>query len=362
MKNIFGFSLRAAAILGAVLAPVRATEPPRQPSPEQKVSAPAPVVTGRVLVLENERTLTGDIERVGDRYRIKRLVGETWVPAGQVLKLCADLEEAYRFLLSRTNRDDPDERLRIAEWCRQHGMRDQALVEARAAVALEPRNDRAKRLVGYLQEAKAASTAPPVEEKLLPRVDVTAESLNLFASRVQPILMNACASCHTAGRGGNFQLTRAYTVSGGSRRSLDQNLAAAMAHVNTREPRLSRLLTKAVSIHGPGMATAPLRGRQAIAYRTLENWVMETLADNPQLRESLPPPSASASASPVLMMPPPPVRSATNWGDDRVPSPAPAAKAPEKPAPTAASATPDPVDAEAFNREFHPQGKGETPR
>ena len=60
-------------------------------------------------------------------------------------------------------------------------------------------------------------------------MDVTAESLGLFASRVQPILMNACANCHTAGRGGSFQLTRTYNSSLSNRRALDQNLAVALA-------------------------------------------------------------------------------------------------------------------------------------
>src|SRR5262245_4518550 len=53
---------------------------------------------GRVLVLDNEHTLTGDIEFADGEYRVRRLIGETQVPAARVLKLCASLEEAYQFL------------------------------------------------------------------------------------------------------------------------------------------------------------------------------------------------------------------------------------------------------------------------
>src|SRR5262249_15571656 len=77
---------------------------------------PAAKPVGKVLVLENERTLEGDIEQQGTQYRIRRSVGETWVPAEKVLKLCQNREEAYHLLRSRANLTDPDERLRLAQW------------------------------------------------------------------------------------------------------------------------------------------------------------------------------------------------------------------------------------------------------
>ena len=70
----------------------------------------APTEKGRVLVFLSERTLSGDIERVGDHYRVRRLIGETLIPADQVLKLCGSLEEAYQALRGRANLNDPDER------------------------------------------------------------------------------------------------------------------------------------------------------------------------------------------------------------------------------------------------------------
>src|SRR5262249_45351164 len=103
MRNIIAISLIAGAILGVQPAGVRAREPVNQPPRK-----------GRVLILENERTLTGDIEQVGEQFRVKRLVGETWVPGERVLRLCASLEDAHRFLQGRANLADPDERLRLA--------------------------------------------------------------------------------------------------------------------------------------------------------------------------------------------------------------------------------------------------------
>jgi hypothetical protein len=390
MKNIIGYSLGVGAILGALLPLVCAEELPARPEPvnasTEEAAAPTdhhsplttphapyePLTRGKVLVLDNENTLTGEIERVDEQYRIKRLIGETWIPAAKVLRLCASLEEAYAFLQTRANLNDPDERLRLADWCRQHGLTSQALVEAEAAAAARPGDARAKRLAAFLREMKSrpAVVGTPVPETKLPPIDVTAESLSFFAARVQPILMNACANCHTAGRGGNFQLIRTYHSGLGDRRSLEQNLAVVLSHVNTSQPMLSRVLTKSVSLHGVGMTTAPLKGRQAPAYLTLERWVMDTLANNPQLRVNSPTaePPAKATASATATMPPTTAPQATKWGAERSGTPAPATKGAAPPAmptlPDAASTRPapapsdDPVDPEDFNRHFHPERKG----
>ena len=57
-----------------------------------------------------------------------------------------------------------------------------------------------------------------------------------------------------------------------------------LAEVNLNQPETSRFLIKAVSDHAH-TGQAPLRDPQAAAYRTLENWVKRTVADNPYLRE-----------------------------------------------------------------------------
>jgi hypothetical protein len=184
----------------------------------------------------------------------------------------------------------------------------------------------------------------------------------MFASKVQPILMNACLGCHTAGRGGKFQLIRVSEPGLGNRRSLEQNLAATLAEVNTQQPLLSRLLSKAVSVHGSGMTQAPMKNRQAPAYRALEKWVTLTLENNPQLREQ------ALASTPALPLPPLPA-STSHWGVDRgrapaSPRPVVAEKPAREPAVTKTSPAPpstpaapagdDPVDPQGFNREFHP--------
>ena len=74
-------------------------------------------VGGRVLLLHSDRVLEGDIDKIGDQYRIRRGTGEVWLPADKGVKLCAERDEAYAFKKTRATLGDPDERLRLARWC-----------------------------------------------------------------------------------------------------------------------------------------------------------------------------------------------------------------------------------------------------
>jgi hypothetical protein len=313
--------------------------------------------TGKVLVLDNERTLEGDIEIVGQQYRVRRPVGELWIRAELTLRLCQTREEAYAFLCSRANLLDPDEHLRLARWCHLQGLRRQALEEATAAVELRPNHAESRRLLGSLQRAAAVTPAAQSvkvqgEEDLTLHsqpAELSTESLSLFLSRVQPILMNACANCHATGRGGAFRLARTYETGMSSRKTTQQNLAAVLAQVNKERPPASPLLIKAVSIHGkPGdMAQSPLKNREVAAYRSLEEWVRVTLENNSQLRNKPGVPGSS-----------PLVAERTHAGESAAPASPTKAEAREAGIATEApvSVEPlDPFDPIIFNRQMHPK-------
>jgi hypothetical protein len=325
--------------------------------------------SAKVLVLENENTMQGTAERVGAQYRIRRVVGETWVPAERVLCVCGSMEEALAFVRSRANLQDPDERLRLARWCRANGLHAQAVAEVRAAVALRPEHAPTRRLLDHLEQAAANHPAaipvqPAVSEGPTPNVDLTADCLGLFNIKVQPILMNTCAGCHTPAHAGPFKLMRAYEVNLENRKTLQQNLAAVLAQVNFNQPQASPLLTKAVSDHGR-VGQAPLHNRQTPAYRALEDWVRLTLDNNPQLREQITPPS---SAAPEAHPPGPHLESVWGEGASRTtppgtasptaPGTAPAPPGAQDPGalpPAPPTGTPDPFDPEEFNRQAHPE-------
>jgi hypothetical protein len=364
MKQIIGLILGGLAL--AVLSGVglRAADPT------------PPRSTGKVLLLENERTIIGQIEREGNQYRVRRQVGETWVPAASVLYLCDSLEEAYAFLRARANPRDADERLRLARWCHLHGLSKQALAEATAAAELRPQSAACQGLLQTLQRSSPAAKAPPSSPTATepPRSEIAsldvlvdAETMSQFVKRVQPILMNTCASCHMSGRAGTFQLQRAFEDGMVNRRATQHNLNAVLGQMNRAKWAESPLLLKAISVHGPA-SQPPLKGRQAPAFRALEDWVRKAVANNPQLQEPSSPTSVlSTTADPKTAGDP----GAAKMGKPaREPfaAPPPAASAPASPAtpPAASAIVPrgpvDPFDPAVFNQQTKPAQKPKAPK
>jgi len=126
MKNLY----RTPACASRALAGFRARcRPP---------SRPRPTVGSSCWTMN--KPWSGDIECVGEPVTASaRAVGETLTPADRVLRLCASLgRRPTPFSAAGANLNDPDERLRLANWCHLNGLRDQALAEVKAAVDLRP--------------------------------------------------------------------------------------------------------------------------------------------------------------------------------------------------------------------------------
>jgi hypothetical protein len=385
------------SLLGALAlaAPAVAQAPPAPPAP----TVPAPAATGKVLVLDNHQLVDGEaIVRAGDQYRVRRTIGEATIPAARVLAVVEDAAAAYRFLAARAKPKDPDDRLRLARWCLANGLRAQALAEARAALQLSPNHREAQRVVKGLEASLAAARATPPPAPA-PRTDFASDvpavepelpefnpdSLGLFVTKVQPILMNACASCHATDRGGEFKLVRTYGT--GNRRSTQANLAATLALLKRDDPAASPLLVKAVVPHGTS-PVPPLTSRNVPPYRLLEAWVKYAVAapgttapdlavvSRPAPPETAPPaatpagppaeapkgptPFAEAGKSsppspdlvpPPILPAPPPVKPQTPPPGDAPPAVVPINR-PPAPKPSG-----DPFDPDVFNRQMHPEKK-----
>jgi hypothetical protein len=244
-------------------------------------------VAGHVLVLDNERVLHGDIERRGDVYIIRGAVGELTVPVSKALTVCASLKDAYKFLSNQVNQNDGDQRLKLARWCHTNGLLDSAIVEAKASLQLRPGHAESKQFLAMLQRVANPITTPPgpvaetVAASDIAPLPVSGDCFTLFATKVQPILMNACASCHSTGRGGGFVLTRPNDATG--RRATQINLGAAIQQISFDRPDASPLLQKACSLHG-WSTHAPFINRQAVPFATLQEWAELLVKENRHLR------------------------------------------------------------------------------
>jgi hypothetical protein len=381
MNTILLSTLSAAALLPAA--------PPPAPVPANPPEALP--LSGKVLVLKNERTVEGEIEYIAGRYRVRRPVGEMWVEAAGVLRLCANQGEAYACLhgLALAKPEDADRRLRLAEWCLDRGMTAEARAELEEGLKLNKAHPDGRRLVARLQArpgtgAASQATQPPTlpAPPQAPDLELTSEALNLFGTRVQPILMNTCANCHNDAQGTAFRLIPTSEIGVGNRTTLHRNVAAVLAYVNPAQPLSSPFLTKAASVHwwkqtpeGLRLAAGdptqpPFQNRHAPAYRALEDWVRLAVISSPQFVE--PPPVTSALPAPFAPVarpvpvepsridPPGAAGAPLPRKVETTPSVPAALLAPPPPVPAAlqpssgSAAPPAVCDADEFNQRHHP--------
>ncbi|MFL5340290.1 MAG: hypothetical protein ACJ8F7_09070 [Gemmataceae bacterium] len=346
-------SIFALFLAGALATPLAAAPP--VPLPEK----------GHVLLLDNDEVLEGDVERVGDRFRIRRAAGELFIPANRVAGLVDSREAAFDAVKKRAKLTDANDRLRLARWCLSHGLPNQAIAEADAAASIDPKDLRFKmaycepiKRQAVLQPAataakEPAAPAPSTAPADAPTVDVSPESLSLFITKIQPILMNTCANCHTGDHGGKFHLTRA-----GNKYGLQTNLAAVSTFLNHEQPSASALLTKAVTVHG-NTGLPPIKDRQTAAYRHLEAWACQAAGQAAPVAPPAALPPAAIASAPALppkdaqakandfasepAAPSVPAEGVTQASAQQKPAPMPVAKPKTDPS--------DPFDPEIFNQQ-----------
>ncbi|MBI2807169.1 MAG: hypothetical protein HYX68_19480 [Planctomycetes bacterium] len=246
---------------------------------------------GSVLLLKNGLAMEGAIERIGVQYCVRRGKSEVWIATEKAVRLCADWNDAYAYALAQIKGDDANSRVRLARWCHLHHLPDKALDQARAALILQPDHREAKLLVRQLERAALAPAAKPAPTMTTiphqpseppPSVDVSFETFVGFTTRVQPILMNTCANCHATGHGGKFHLERVYE--NGRKTTTQRNLARVAAFIDLDRPAISPFLVRAITAHG-GAPIPPIKDRSARALQAMQQWVLETVAKNPQLRD-----------------------------------------------------------------------------
>jgi hypothetical protein len=323
---------------------------------------------GQIVILANDNTLTGKVDKIEGGYRLRSSRGESILPDHQVLRVCDTLDQAYTWLKSRANLRDPHERLRLARWCAAQGLTAEARAEAQAALDLAPRSESARHLLRQLDDTadvppntpavdrssehlsrerkgaearesltcvggsnadargaeQAVALAKPLEgwEKVL-----TKAATKEFTLRIQPIVLNGCGTgaCHGGedSRGG-FLLKRPPSEAAHLPNLTRHNLAQTLALINRQNAGQSPLLKKALEPHG-GAARAPLASPDNPAYRTLASWVHHLAppaleAGAPALGEHAPP-----AAPPIA-----PGFAETREPEAGLPAVLPAARAPEE--------------------------------
>ncbi len=247
---------------------------------------------GQVLILKNGNIMEGDIEKVGAQYCLRNGKSEVWIAADKITQLCADWNEAYYFVQRFIKADSAADHVRLARWCQLHKLVEKSLLEARIALNLDPKNSDAKQIITVLErelfeptKGETPKRSTPVQQETAkepPAVDVTTDTLIGFQSRVQPILFNACVTCHATGHGGKLHLERASATR--QQAAAHYNMAAIMPFLDFDRPARSPLLLKAITAHGDA-PHAPIKNREAIPFQAIQQWIELTIARNPHLKE-----------------------------------------------------------------------------
>ena len=327
---------------------------------------------GKVLLLKTGHIMEGEIERVGTHLCVRRGRSEVWIAADKAIRLCADWDDAFAYAQTQVKADDANDRVRLARWCHTHRLTEKALEQARIAVQLQPTHADAKQLVTQFERAlkepatrptPAAPVVPALPMEAAPTVDVSFDTLVAFTTKVQPILMNACASCHASSASGKFHLERVSESS--QKASAQRNLATVLTYVDLDHPAISPLLVKAITPHGDS-ATPAIRDRSAKPLQSIQQWIEQTIARNPQLKDyhdAKKPTPVKTKTEPKSAFPTQ-QSSAPARGEEVVSQPVARLEIDEKNPPrvlsaevarTPMAATPvDEFDALHFNKHFHP--------
>jgi hypothetical protein len=185
-------------------------------------------------------------------------------------------------------------------------------------------------------------------------LSIDPEKLYDFVSRVQPILLNQCGSCHSHTSEQEWQMLTPSRGVRTSARMARENYVATVPYVDRSAPQASELLRYALTAHGGG--PIPLGPRHAIAIETLKRW-LQSVAEHQPSSSSL---TRSLSSDPIHSREPSTgIEDATDSGfaaaapDTTSLKPSLSEQGGNEPRLQRLPQVENPFDPELFNRKFH---------
>ncbi len=343
-----------------------------------------------VLVLKNGHVLVGRITWSGDHYFVDRGGLQMGVRAAEVITTAADLDDAYRQQRDELSRTDLDGHQTLAQWCLRHDLLGYAATQLAECTALHPRHRRTEALMRQLQSAvrvaengngsgngsgndtadaalrpsddatQVVDTTPAnSDDRTDDRIDGALDELSdrtveSFVTRIQPLLINQCASggCHGGASSAELQFQRFDPRKSPSRVYTERNLAAALKFVDRERPDASPLLVAPSQPHGS--AKTPIFAARTLGHQAeLAAWIRLAARDaNIRIRgEKSAQDRAQANNTPAVA--PSSVSRATY--ERQTPAERDNSVSPQSPA------TRNPNDPDVFNRRFFPAGRPENP-
>ncbi len=304
---------KLALVVVALAAPGPGQEPPDPAA--AAVVAPAPVATERFLLLRDDRVLKGVVTEKEDEDAIvlTTAMGAMTYRGSRIEKVAASMAELHEYKRGLVPDDDPDEQMKLAQWCLTNGLQAEARGHLELILKLNPKQRQALAMRGSLEmaevrmahrqqvDSKVRQTAAEVEADpqgpaaLDPAIVLKArrgmgvsdlpvvfdlppnaavKRAQEFQRYVNPVLQLHCAKCHDERYDGAFQLVPIARRADQTAAALRANLDAVLRLVDRDDPGKSELLSSALRPHGGGKNPRPIfQGSNDRAYQVLAAWV-----------------------------------------------------------------------------------------
>ncbi len=237
----------------------------------------------RAILLDDFSVVEGHTLHVGTIFRVTNGDRTRTLSQNHVLFEAASVEEIYQFVLGKMDVTTVAGAAQMAAWCDKNAMYDRAIGHARSVLASNPTDAVLLESIRKL-EAKAARVvvkkpahqATQAAAALPANDDLSTEATLSFGTKVQPLLMNVCASCHAQKTDKSaFKLSR---VREGyiDAEATATNRKIVANQLSRANPTGSPFLEMLVTAHG-GQKLASLPNRNHPAYRNLETWVLSAV-------------------------------------------------------------------------------------
>ena len=293
------YRIRALIGLAVILASVGAARPNPADADEGRDSSGAAAreapLLERYLLHTDGRLIKGIVTEEGTIYRVSQLVGTMQFPKRAVEGVFDTVRDAYTYRVQQLPERDADERLKLARWCLNLGLKNEAREQLKAVTAVNNNHSQARAMLfsmeqsaaliaqrGRDSEVKQASAQSMVENRPSPLDSAVIEGaqrkLNIagmpvifdlptplaikrtqeFKNFINPILQAYCVRCHDGHYDGEFQLV---PMKGRADHTVDgyrANLDATLRLVDPESPAKSELLTSTLRAHGPGPRPRPI--------------------------------------------------------------------------------------------------------
>ncbi|QDV82430.1 hypothetical protein [Planctomycetes bacterium TBK1r] len=290
--------------------------------------------TESCVLLRNGNVLVGAVTKIGGTVCITRSdQSKINLPSAQVETVGRSLSELYEY--RRKNRFEGDLKRVQADvrWGLRHGLVREAAQDVLEARSLEPSNPQTiqllRQIAAMLKQQSEPAKPPAADDQQTPALrmvshetvvtddrrdvepETAAESSGLperlvyeFTSRIQPILMNRCTSCHARDDRNTheFQIHTALTSKWAPKDVARDNLQAVMKYVDLNAPANSLIRLRASDGHGGRRHTFGSQGSAMMS--NLDRWLAQLpSAHSPSQWEAAM--EQSAGAEPLVPASPP---------------------------------------------------------